>query len=51
MGVKTRLADYGLNHASVDAVVSALEAHGMTALGEQREVTPEVSRKVLELSL
>ncbi|MEG0884993.1 MAG: iron-containing alcohol dehydrogenase, partial [Janthinobacterium sp.] len=51
MGVKTRLADYGLNHASVDAVVAALEAHGMTALGEQREVTPAVSRKVLELSL
>ena len=51
MGVKTRLADYGLNHASVDAVVAALEAHGMTALGEQREVTPAVSRKVLEPSL
>ena len=41
MGVKTRLADYGLNHASVDAVVAALEAHGMTALGEliQRRIS------------
>lgn len=51
MGVKTRLADYGLNQASVDAVISALEAHGMTALGEQREVTTAVSRQVLEMSL
>jgi NADP-dependent alcohol dehydrogenase len=51
MGVKTRLADYGLGHDSVDAVIAALEAHGMTALGEQGEVTLAVSRKVLELSL
>lgn len=51
MGLKTRLAEHGLDHASVDAVLAALEAHGMTALGEQRDVTLAVSRKVLELSL
>jgi len=51
MGLKTSLADYGLDHGSIDAVLAALEAHGMTALGEQRDVTLEVSRKVLEMSL
>ena len=51
MGLKTRLAEHGLDHGSVDAVMAALETHGMTALGEQRDVTLAVSRKVLELSL
>lgn len=51
MGLKTSLADYGLDHGSIDAVLAALEAHGMTGLGEQRDVTLEVSRKVLEMSL
>lgn len=51
MGLKTSLADYGLDHGSIDAVLAALEAHGMTAMGEQRDVTLEVSRKVLEMSL
>lgn len=51
MGVATRLSDYGLGAASIDAVVAALEAHRMVKLGEQRDVTPEVSRKVLELCL
>ncbi|KAB8045365.1 iron-containing alcohol dehydrogenase [Janthinobacterium aquaticum] len=51
MGLKTSLADYGLDHGSIEAVLTALEAHGMTAMGEQRDVTLEVSRKVLEMSL
>jgi len=51
MGVATRLSDYGLGANSIDAVLAALEAHRMVKLGEQRDVTPEVSRKVLELCL
>jgi NADP-dependent alcohol dehydrogenase len=51
MGVKTRLADYGLAQADVEKVLGALEAHRMTKLGEQRDVTLEVSRQVLEMSL
>jgi NADP-dependent alcohol dehydrogenase len=51
MGVPTRLPDYGLGAKDIDAVVAALEAHRMVKLGEQRDVTPEVSRKVLELCL
>ena len=51
MGVGTRLADYGLGPDCVAPVIKALEAHRMTRLGEHRDVTTEVSRKVLEMSL
>lgn len=51
MGVKTRLSGYGLGAAAVDDTVRALEAHNMVKLGESRDVTPEVSRRVLELAL
>ncbi len=51
MGVKTRLGDYALGADSIDAVIKQLESHRMVTLGERRDVTLEVSRKVLELSL
>ncbi len=51
MGVKTHLRDYGLSAADIPAIISALESHRMIALGEKREVTPEISRQVLELSV
>ena len=51
MGVKTRLGDYGLGAQHIDEVIAALQAHGMVALGERGEVTPAVSRTVLESSL
>ena len=51
MGVKTRLADYGLGAKDIDAVLAVLEKHRMVKLGEKRDVTLAVSRKVLEMSL
>jgi NADP-dependent alcohol dehydrogenase len=51
MGVKTHLSDYGLAAKDVDAVLAVLEKHGMVKLGEQRDVTLAVTRKVLEMSL
>ncbi len=51
VGVGTRLSDYQLGAEAIDRVVQALEAHRMVKLGERRDVTPEVSRKVLELCL
>ncbi|MFT5533498.1 MAG: NADP-dependent alcohol dehydrogenase [Burkholderiaceae bacterium] len=51
MGVKTRLSDYDLKADAVEAVLAQLSAHKMTTLGERRDVTLEVSRQVLELSL
>lgn len=50
MGVMTRLSDYQLGAQQVDAILKHLENHGMVALGEQRDVTLDVSRKALEAS-
>ena len=51
MGVKTRLGDYGLGAKDVEAVLAVLEKHRMVKLGEKRDVTLDVTRKVLEMSL
>jgi len=51
MGVKTRLSDYGLGAKDIDAVLAVLEKHRMVKLGEKRDVTLDVTRKVLEMSL
>ncbi len=51
MQVKTRLSDYGIEKASITKLVAQLEQHGMVKLGEKRDITPEISRQILELSL
>ncbi|HEX8956015.1 MAG TPA: iron-containing alcohol dehydrogenase [Burkholderiaceae bacterium] len=51
MNVKTRLSDYALGAAHIPEVLKQLESHRMVTLGERRDVTLEVSRKVLELCL
>ena len=51
LGVKTHLSAYGVAAGAVDALVQALETHGMVHLGEQGDVTPDLSRKVYEAAL
>jgi NADP-dependent alcohol dehydrogenase len=51
MGIPTRLKDYGLGAKDIDTVINQLEEHGMTQLGEQREITPAISRRILEAAL
>ena len=51
MGVKTRLKDYGITEQDIPALVAQLERHGMTALGEERNITLEMSREILVSSL
>lgn len=51
LGIKTHLSDYGIQAHQIDDIISELEAHGMTALGETQEITLEVSRKILEGAL
>ena len=51
VGVPTRLSGYGLGKEHVEPVLAALEAHRLVKLGEDRGVTLEVSRKVLELAV
>lgn len=50
MQVKTRLSDYGIKHESIGKLVAQLEQHGMVKLGEKKNITPEISRTILELS-
>lgn len=51
MQVKTRLSDYGIYKESISELVTQLEQHGMVKLGEKRNITPDVSQAILELSL
>ncbi|WP_373974062.1 iron-containing alcohol dehydrogenase [Chitinibacter sp. SCUT-21] len=51
MGIKTKLADYGLGKEAIDAVVAQLEKHGMTAIGEKGDLTPEIARQILTAAL
>ena len=51
IGIKTRLSGYELGQEAVDAVVGQLKTHGMTALGEHKDISLEVSRTILEAAL
>lgn len=51
MGVKTRLADYGLDARVISEVADKLRQHWQVPLGEHRDVTPEVASTILELAL
>lgn len=49
LDVATQLTEHGDEKAAaIDAIVVQLEAHGMTALGENKAVTIEQSRAILE---
>ncbi len=51
MQVKTRLSDYGIGKDSIPLLLEQLQAHGMISLGEHQDITPDVSKKILEYSL
>jgi len=51
VGIPTRLSAYGIGAEAVPAIVQQLRAHGMTALGEHGDITPEVAARILERCL
>ncbi|MYM35429.1 iron-containing alcohol dehydrogenase [Duganella sp. FT50W] len=51
LGIPTRLSAYALGQDAVEAVLKQLEAHGMTALGEHRDIDLARSRRILEAAL
>jgi len=51
MQVKTHLSDYGIGKDSIPRLLEQLQAHGLNSLGEQRDVTPDVSKRILECCL
>lgn len=48
LGVRTRLADYGIGAEAVERIVAQLEAHRMVKLGEDRAVDLAMSRRIVE---
>lgn len=51
MGIPTRLTAYGLGAQDIDVLIDQLTEHGMTRLSEHGDVTPDVSRRVLQAAL
>lgn len=51
LGIKTRLSDYELGRDAIEKILAQLEAHGMTALGEHRNISLDISRTILEGAL
>lgn len=51
LGIPTRLSAYGLGADAVEAVLQQLQAHGMTALGEHRDIGLARSRRILQAAL
>ncbi len=51
LGVKTHLSDYGLSSDAITPLLAQLESHGMSKLGEHRDIDIATSRLVLEASL
>lgn len=51
LGIKTHLSDYGITSDKIDDVIVALEKHGMTALSETGDLTPNICREILENAL
>ncbi|WP_022850855.1 iron-containing alcohol dehydrogenase [Limisalsivibrio acetivorans] len=48
LDIPTDLSSYDLGDEDIDKIIANLEKHGMTALSERGDVTPEVSRKILQ---
>ncbi len=51
LGIKTHLSDYDITSDKIDNVIVALEKRGMTALSETGDLTPDISREILEDAL
>ena len=51
MAMPIRLADVELGESDIDPLVAQLELHGMVTLGEQQQITLEVSRQILTAAL
>lgn len=51
MQVPTRLSDIDLGKTEIDGLIEKLTQHGMLKLGEHSDITPEISRKILNTAL
>jgi NADP-dependent alcohol dehydrogenase len=51
LGIKTSLSEYDEGEDKFPEVIENLKSHGLTAISETGDITPEVSQKILETVL
>ncbi len=51
VGISTNLNDYEIDDKVIENVIPALEAHGMVALGENANITPDKSEIILKMAM
>ncbi len=51
IGVPVRLSDVDLNESHIEGLITNLKQHGMVKLGENRDITPQVSEQILKMAL
>ena len=51
LGLPTRLSDYGLGETDIEIIITQLKSHNLTQLGEHKNVSLELSRQILEMSI
>ena len=51
LGVKTCLSQYGVKPEQLPAIAEQLKAHKMTKLGETKDITPDVSLRILQRAM
>ncbi len=51
VGISTNLNDYEIDDKVIENIISALEAHGMVALGENANLTLDKSEQILKMAM
>jgi len=51
VGIYTTLKEYDIDSSVIPKVIEGLQKHGMVKLSENKNITPEISEKILNLSL
>ncbi len=51
VGIKTKLADYGVGSETIQKIVDRFEKRGVKAIGERGDITPRDVARILELQL
>jgi NADP-dependent alcohol dehydrogenase len=51
LGIKTSLSEYDVGEDKFPEVIENLKSHGLTAISETGDITPQVSQKILENAL
>jgi NADP-dependent alcohol dehydrogenase len=51
LGVKTHMSLYDVGADKISVIVQQLKAHGMTALSETQDLTPDISQEILERAM